>query len=67
MNNYQNKAREEILDIITVRCKDCHRIMDQMKTATAFYCVYCDREFSTYKGVAVHIGWEHGRKQHNQI
>ena len=43
MNNYQNKAREEILDIITVRCKDCHRTMDRMKTATAFYCVYCDR------------------------
>ena len=48
MNNYQKKAREEILDIITVRCKDCHRIMDRMKTAncdacTAFYCVYCDR------------------------
>ena len=43
MNNYQKKAREEILDIITVRCKDCHRIMDQMKTATAFWCVYCDR------------------------
>jgi len=43
MNNYQNKAREEILDFITVRCKDCKRIMDQMKAATAFYCVYCDR------------------------
>ena len=43
MNNYQRKAREEILDLITVRCKDCHRLMDRMQTATAFYCLYCDR------------------------
>ena len=52
MNNYQNKAREEILDFITVRCKDCNGLMDRMnacrpnsitRTATAFYCVYCDR------------------------
>jgi len=50
MNNYQNKARDEILDIITVRCKDCKRIMDRIKSLpwpefkpSAFYCVYCDR------------------------
>jgi len=45
MNNYQRKAREEILDFITVRCKDCDRVMTRIdrKGIIAFYCLYCDR------------------------
>ena len=47
MNNYQNKAREEILDFVTVRCKDCKRIMNQFRSShgfIGFYCLYCDRD-----------------------
>ena len=47
MNNYQNKAREEILDLIMVRCKDCKRAMNQFRSSRGFigfYCLYCDRD-----------------------
>ena len=47
MNNYQNKAREEILDFVTVRCKECARLMNQFRSSRGFigfYCLYCDRD-----------------------
>jgi ribosomal protein S27E len=45
MNNYQNKAREEILDFITVRCKDCAGLMERFYVkGVGFYCPTCKRE-----------------------
>jgi len=47
MNNYQNKAREEILDFVTIRCKDCAGLMRQFRSSIGFigfYCSTCDRE-----------------------
>ena len=47
MNNYQKKARDEILDDITVRCKECERLMPKCMrhdyNASLFYCLYCER------------------------
>jgi ribosomal protein S27E len=48
MNNYQNKAREEILDFITVRCKDCKEVMDQiiLSPELRYYCKHCKRDIT---------------------
>jgi len=47
VNNYQDKARDEILDNITVRCKECKRLMPKCmrhdEKPTLFYCLYCER------------------------
>ena len=45
MNHSHNKAREEILDLIIVRCKKCKSKMTiVLPTApTLFYCSDCDR------------------------
>jgi len=47
MNNYQDAIRQEILDFITIRCKDCAGLMRQFKIPQGFigfYCPTCDRE-----------------------
>jgi len=47
MNNYQDATRKEILDFITIRCKDCAGLMKQFKIPQGFrgfYCLTCDRE-----------------------
>jgi len=47
MNNYQDAIREEILDFVTIRCKDCAGLMKQFKIPQGFigfYCLTCDRE-----------------------
>jgi len=45
MNNYQDKARDELLQHITARCKKCKGKMSIVwpTAPTLFYCSDCDR------------------------
>jgi len=47
MNNYQKKARDELLTDLVIRCKECHRLMPPVMRhddkPTLFYCLYCER------------------------
>jgi len=47
MNNYQRKARDELLTDLVIRCKECHRLMPPVMRhddkPTLFYCLYCER------------------------
>jgi len=51
MNNLADKTRrkaeERILDAVTVRCKECRRLMPKCmrhdEKHHLFYCLYCDR------------------------
>ena len=50
MNNYQKKAREEVLATITIKCKDCKTDMIQIvdlfdESVVGFSCANCPNYF----------------------
>jgi transposase-like protein len=50
MNNYQNKAREEIIATVTIKCKDCKTPMIHVidlydESIVGFSCSNCPNYF----------------------
>ena len=50
MNNYQKKAREEVLATVTIKCKDCKTEMIQIvdlfdESTVGFSCLNCPNYF----------------------